>query len=200
MNFLIWCVIGYFFGSVPSGFLLTKYKNGIDLRAFGSKSIGATNVLRTGNKKLAALTLLCDLSKGLAFTLLISAVEAGSVIFYAAFCCLLGHVYPIWLKFKGGKGVATVAGIFFALSPAVALCSAVIWGACAKLFKVSSIASLSFSFSFASITLFKFLFGRGSFDIFIFAAVVFAFLLYTHKENLKKLLNHGEYKFNKNFS
>ena len=75
---------------------------------------------------------------------------------------------------------ATVAGIFFALSPAVALCSAVIWGACAKLF--------------------KFLFGHGSFDIFIFAAVVFVFLLYTHKDNLKKLFNHGEYKFNKNFS
>lgn len=193
MNILFLFLAGYLIGSIPFGYIYTKHFCGIDLRDFGSNSTGTTNVLRTGNKKLAIYTLLSDALKGTVIVLLTSIFSGNSLIPLAiGFCCILGHVYPIWLKFKGGKGAATAAGTFLALSPISAIASAIIWIISAKLTKISSLASLLFCFSFTGITIFRFIAGNTSIPLVVYSIAVFAFLIYTHKDNLKRLIKKQE--------
>jgi glycerol-3-phosphate acyltransferase PlsY len=136
-------VLGYLLGSIAFGLILTRLSGGPDLRSIGSGNIGATNVLRTGNKKIAALTLLGDMLKGTAAVLLAAYLIGGrSAALVAGFGAFLGHVFPVWLNFKGGKGVATYLGILIGLAWPVALVFAAIWLVVAKLSKYSSLSAL----------------------------------------------------------
>ncbi len=136
-------VVGYLLGSIPFGIVLTRLSGGPDLRSIGSGNIGATNVLRTGNKKLAAATLVGDMLKGtvavVAASALLGGREAGLVAGLGAF---LGHLFPVWLSFRGGKGVATFLGILIALKGSVALLFAAIWLSIAYLTRYSSLSAL----------------------------------------------------------
>ena len=135
--------IGYLLGSIPFGLLLTRIGGTADIRPIGSGSIGATNVLRTGRKGLAALTLLLDAAKGAAAVLIGGILAGPPGIFFGGIASLLGHNYPVWLKFKGGKGVATGLGIMLVADWRVALAAAVVWLAAVALLRMSSAASLA---------------------------------------------------------
>lgn len=136
-------VLGYLFGSIPFGIVLTRLTGGPDLRTIGSGNIGATNVLRTGNKKLAALTLLGDMLKGTAAVLIAGWLLGGKGAALAAgLGAFLGHLFPVWLRFKGGKGVATFLGILIGLKWSIALIFAAIWLSIAYLSKYSSLSAL----------------------------------------------------------
>jgi glycerol-3-phosphate acyltransferase PlsY len=138
-------VVGYLLGSIPFGLLLTRLAGGPDLRSIGSGNIGATNVLRTGNKALAAATLLGDLLKGTVAVLFarhFGPADAGLVAGLGAF---LGHLFPVWLRFRGGKGVATYIGVLLALAWPTALFFGAVWLTVAALFRYSSLASLTAS-------------------------------------------------------
>jgi glycerol-3-phosphate acyltransferase PlsY len=194
MELFLLCVIGYLIGSIPTGFLLMKFANGMDIRKLGSHSTGATNVLRSGNKTLALLTLLGDALKGIFFTLTLKLFCDDPFWLVAVFCCTIGHAYPIWLAFKGGKGVATSAGIFLVIAPTYAALSILIWAALAKFLKISSIASLALSVSFASLCTYGFVSGQTNLDVFLFSLASLAFLFFTHYENLKRIIHKDEQK------
>jgi glycerol-3-phosphate acyltransferase PlsY len=140
---LIALVVGYLFGSIPFGIILTRLAGGPDLRSIGSGNIGATNVLRTGNKKLAAATLVGDMLKGTVAVLVgarfLGGPEAALAAGVGAF---LGHLFPVWLRFKGGKGVATYLGVLIGVKASIALIFAAIWLSLAYLFRYSSLAAL----------------------------------------------------------
>jgi glycerol-3-phosphate acyltransferase PlsY len=135
-------ILGYLFGSIPFGLLLTKFSGGPDLRAIGSGNIGATNVLRTGNKKLAAATLALDMLKGTAAVLLARHFIDPEAAVFAAVGAFLGHLFPVWLRFKGGKGVATYIGILLGLAWPAALLFCAIWLIVALIFRYSSLSAL----------------------------------------------------------
>ena len=139
-------VIGYLLGSIPFGLILTRFGGAGDLRAIGSGSIGATNVLRTGRKGLAAATLILDGGKGAAAVLIAEAIQPGLGPM-AALAAFVGHCYPVWLKFNGGKGVATALGILLALNWPIALIAAGAWLAVVSLFRISSLGSLAAALS-----------------------------------------------------
>lgn len=143
MTLLLPVVIGYLLGSVPFGLILTRMTGAGDLRSIGSGSIGATNVLRTGRKGLAAATLFLDAAKGAVAVLVAAAIDPG----YAAWgglAAFVGHCYPVWLKFRGGKGVATALGILIGMQAfAVTLICGLVWAATLALFRISSVASLA---------------------------------------------------------
>ena len=143
VDLILSALFGYFLGSIPFGLLLTKMAGHGDVRDIGSGNIGATNVLRTGSKALAAFTLLADMLKGLIPVLVVS-WSLGLVPFgiVAGFAALLGHMFPVWLKFKGGKGVATYIGACFGISFYLGLAFIGIWLAMAFLFKISSLSAL----------------------------------------------------------
>jgi glycerol-3-phosphate acyltransferase PlsY len=134
-------VIGYLLGSIPFGLLLTRLAGHGDIRQIGSGNIGATNVLRTGSKGAAALTLLLDLAKGWAAVVICQAWGADAAL-AAAGCVIIGHMFPVWLGFRGGKGVATALGVLIALAWPVALGTALVWLATALLIHYSSLAAL----------------------------------------------------------
>lgn len=138
---LLSLAFGYLLGSIPFGLILTRMAGLGDVRKIGSGNIGATNVLRTGNKKLAAATLLLDALKGSAAAFIASywGIEAGIAAGFAAF---IGHLYPVWLGFKGGKGVATYIGVLLGLAPLMVLAFAVIWLGMAKISRYSSLSAL----------------------------------------------------------
>jgi acyl phosphate:glycerol-3-phosphate acyltransferase len=142
MDWLYALSLGYGFGSVPFGLILTRAFGAGDLRSIGSGSIGATNVLRTGRKGLAAATLLLDAAKGF-LAVWIAWRWLPEVAGFAAIGAIVGHCFPVWLKFNGGKGVATAAGVCAALSWQVLLIGAVIWAAMLAVSKISSVSSLS---------------------------------------------------------
>ncbi|MDR2074837.1 MAG: glycerol-3-phosphate 1-O-acyltransferase PlsY [Holosporales bacterium] len=192
---LTYSIIGYIIGSIPFGYIYAKFFTGVDLREFGSHSTGTTNVLRCGNKKLAAVTLVSDVLKG-------SLVTVASLIFcdykaaiFASFFCVIGHVYPVWLKFKGGKGAATTAGTFLVFSPVVALVSAIIWGITAKFSKISSLASLIFCLSFTIITIFRFCVGDADLYLLVYSCLILFFLLFSHRNNINRLIHKEENTF-----
>jgi glycerol-3-phosphate acyltransferase PlsY len=135
-------LFGYACGAIPFGLVLTRLAKTSDLRAIGSGNIGATNVLRTGRKDLAALTLLLDLSKGIVAVWIVAFFAQGTTMLFAALGAFLGHLFPIWLGFKGGKGVATYIGILFALAWPAGLAFCLIWLAVAALTRYSSLAAL----------------------------------------------------------
>src|SRR5262245_31294937 len=139
---IIALIVGYLFGSIPFGLLLTKLAGSGDIRSVGSGNIGATNVLRTGRKGLAAGTLLGDLLKGTVAVLLMNRFAGAEAGLVAGLGAVLGHVFPVWLGFKGGKGVATYIGVLIAVSWLVALAFAAIWAAVAAATRYSSLSGL----------------------------------------------------------
>lgn len=142
MNEILAGVLGYLLGSVPFGLLLTRLTGAGDLRSIGSGNIGATNVLRTGRKGLAATTLLLDLAKGLAAVLIARAIWPGSEAF-AAVGAVVGHCFPVWLRFHGGKGVATLAGVCFGLAWPIGLAYAVLWLGVLAISRISSLGGMT---------------------------------------------------------
>jgi len=134
--------IGYLLGSIPSGLILTRLAGLGDVRKIGSGNIGATNVLRTGNKAIAALTLVCDVAKGVA-AVLIGARWGTEAMLLAGGAAVLGHMFPVWIGFRGGKAVATAVGVLAVIAWPVALVAALVWLAVAILFRYSSFAALA---------------------------------------------------------
>ena len=192
MNLLLLCILGYLIGSIPTGFLLTKFFGGVDVRHVGSHSTGATNVLRSGHKILALITLLVDGLKGMVLAFVTKEMLGSSYYLVIAFCCLIGHVFPIWLGFKGGKGAATSAGIFVVVSPLFASISIIVWAVMARVVKISSLASIALTLSFASLCSYGYIFKDTDIDVFLFSMIVLAFLLLTHFRNIKRMIHKSE--------
>ncbi|MBT5295611.1 MAG: glycerol-3-phosphate 1-O-acyltransferase PlsY [Octadecabacter sp.] len=141
-TYLFWAAVAYFVGSIPFGLILARVMGLGNLRDIGSGNIGATNVLRTGSKKAAALTLLFDGGKGAAVVLIAKANTAPDAVQLAAFFVMVGHCFPVWLKFRGGKGVATFLGVLYALAWPVGIAACLTWLATAAIFRFSSLAAL----------------------------------------------------------
>lgn len=184
-------LFGYLYGSIPSGLLLAKAMGAGDIRKIGGGNIGATNAMRTGNKKLGALTLLCDMLKGTVAVLMAYALapEAAPL---AGLAAVIGHVFPVWLRFKGGKGVATALGVLFALSPWVFLGSVLTWLA---VFKWKRISSLSALVAFALAPLYCFFTGNMQNTLLVLVLAMLIFV--THRSNISRLLKGEENVFKK---
>lgn len=180
-------VLGYLLGSVPFGLLLTRAAGLGDVRNIGSGNIGATNVLRTGNKALAAATLLLDMLKGTAAVLAAGHFFGEQAALIAGFGAFLGHLYPVWLNFKGGKGVATYLGVLAGLVPMAALVFVVVWIATAAAFRYSSLAALV-----ASVIVPVVLFVMGYPATAGLFALMSAIIFYKHKANVQRLLAGNE--------
>ncbi len=187
----------YLLGSVPFGLILTKLAGLGDIRAVGSGNIGATNVLRTGHKGLAALTLIFDVAKGVAAVLI--AKWFGGLYGYAILCSLIagfgaviGHVFPVWLKFKGGKGVATTFGVLLALSPATAAVTGAVWLFMLLIFRYSSLAALA-----ACVIATFFAFGYAGQSVGILIGALALLVIVKHTANIRRLFNGTEPKIGK---
>ena len=185
LNFFI-ILISYLFGSIPSGYILTKYFSKIDITKEGSGNIGATNVLRSGSKRLAIITLLLDASKGI-IPIIIFYNSTFSLIL-AGLSSFIGHNYPIWLKFNGGKGIATYLGISFALSLKLGLIFILIWLITALISKTSSISSLLTIFLIPFISLLILDEKLISLLFLILTSIAF----YRHRSNIKRIINGNE--------
>ena len=179
---ILWAVIGYLLGSVPFGMILAQRMGLGNLREIGSGNIGATNVLRTGNKKAAALTLLLDGAKGAVAVLLARATAGEDAAQVAALAAFLGHCYPVWLSFKGGKGVATFLGIMLALAWPVGIACCLTWLAGAAATRVSSYAAI---LSAAMSTIWAVLLGHS--NLMILGAVLTLLLFWRHRANIARL-------------
>jgi glycerol-3-phosphate acyltransferase PlsY len=179
-------LLGYGLGSIPFGILLTRAFGAGDLRQVGSGNIGATNVLRTGRKGLAAATLLLDLAKGAAAVLIAGRLFPGEAPL-AAIGAFVGHCYPVWLGFRGGKGVATLMGIVLALHWPIALLYAAVWLGLLALLRISSVAGTAAAIS-APVG--AALFGR--FDLVMLLLVLALIVLWKHGENIERLLTGNE--------
>ena len=179
-------VLSYLLGSIPFGVILTRLGGAGDLRTIGSGNIGATNVLRTGRKGLAAATLLLDMAKGAVAVLLVAHLFPGNALLAAA-GAFIGHCYPVWLKIKGGKGVATLMGIVVALHWPLGLVYAVVWLGLLAGLRISSVAGMAAALSapFAAA-----LFGR--FDLVLLLLAVALIVLWKHRENIERLFSGTE--------
>ena len=180
-------VFGYLLGSIPFGLLLTRAAGGPDIRAIGSGNIGATNVLRTGKKGLAAATLLCDALKGTAAVLLTAHYAAPDAALVAGLGAFLGHLFPVWLKFKGGKGVAVYIGVLIGLYWPGALIFIAIWLSVAALSRYSSLAALV-----ASALIPLALWGLGQPSAAALFLLLSALLWIMHRANIGRLLQGSE--------
>ena len=187
MSLLPWIGFGYLLGSIPFGLILTRAAGLGDVRKIGSGNIGATNVLRTGNKKLAAATLLLDGAKGAAAVLLARHFASEPAALLAGLAAVLGHLFPLWLGFKGGKGVATGYGVLIAASWPAGLLAGAVWLVMAKLARISSAAALA-SFALAPILAWV-IAGR---DTALLALAVAALIFIRHQANIARLLDGTE--------
>lgn len=196
--YVISMLLGYFIGSIPFGLILTKMAGYGDIRKIGSGNIGATNVLRTGNKTLALLTVLCDASKAGVAALIAQTVFGGSVTaaLIAGSCGVLGHNFPIWLKFKGGKGVASTFGFILATCWPVALIALAIWLIMAFTFKYSSLSALTAAVLVPVVSHFL----APTVEYTWFYTAIVALVVIRHHANIKRLLKGEEskIKLNKN--
>tara|TARA_Y100000590_G_C15513692_1_gene936417 strand:- start:18 stop:629 length:612 start_codon:yes stop_codon:yes gene_type:complete len=200
MDIFLVILLSYLSGSIPFGLLLTKLYSKVDIRNIGSGNIGATNVLRTGNKYLAALTLLLDILKGY-LPVLITSQNYPELIHLSSLLAFLGHLFPIWIKFKGGKGVATYLGILFALSIQLSFLFIFTWLVVSLIFKYSSLSSM-----FASLTVFvvtliketalKSVNANINFDgdLRLILFTFFILIIFTHRKNISNLKNKTEKK------
>jgi glycerol-3-phosphate acyltransferase PlsY len=186
-DYIIVIISSYLIGSVPFGLILTKLTTNTDIRQHGSGNIGATNVLRTAGKKLGAITLLLDTSKGIIATyatyILYPHLEA-----YAALFSILGHIFPCWLEFKGGKGVATAIGTLSVCYLPTGLCMATIWLSIFKLTKISSLSSIG---AMLIAPIFTYCM-TGYSPIFILNMIVSAIVIAKHYQNIKRLIQGEE--------
>jgi len=181
-------VYSYLLGSVPFGLIITKIFLGKDIRKVGSGNIGTTNVLRTGKKSLAAATLSFDVFKGY-LSILITYNYFNDLIYLSALICLIGHIYPIWLKFKGGKGVATYLGIILSFSFTLGIIFGITWVIIAMISKYSSLSSI---LSSMTVWIYSILFVNEMQSYLLF--FLFIIILFTHKENIIRLKNSKETK------
>ena len=195
MNFLndlneifVIIAISYAFGSIPFGYLITKFFLKKDIRKIGSGNIGATNVLRTGNRIIGYSTLILDVFKAI-LPLIIIKIYMYEYLFIASLSVFLGHVFPIWLKFKGGKGVATYVGILCCINLYLGIGFGFFWIITLIIFKYSSLSSLVASLSIPFIDYFIL-----KNELISFYIIMFVLIFYTHRENIKRLVNKEESK------
>jgi glycerol-3-phosphate acyltransferase PlsY len=187
INLIIVAVYSYLLGSIPFGLFLTKIFLKKDIREIGSGNIGTTNVLRTGKKSLAVATLVLDLLKGY-FSIIITFAYFENLISYSALICFIGHIFPLWLKFKGGKGVATYLGVILALSYKFFLIFGITWLVLSFLFRYASLSSIV-----SSLIVFVYsYFFINNFSLILF--IFFIIIIYTHRENIVRLKNSEESK------
>ena len=187
MEVIIIAIASYLIGSIPFGFILTKIFLKKDIRDIGSGNIGATNALRTGNKSLGYGTLLLDILKAI-IPVIYTKLNYPDYIFITSMFVFLGHVFPLWLKFKGGKGVAPYVGILFSINLIYGILFVSIWIITFLISKYSSLASLIASFTIPIYLLF---FNN---ENLIFFSIMFVLIFYTHRENVKRLKNKEENK------
>ena len=188
MDYISIIFLAYLLGSIPSGFLLTKFFLKKDIRNIGSGNIGATNALRTGNKVIGFATLVFDVGKAVLPIIFIK-LNFPEYIYVAALSVFLGHVFPVWLKFKGGKGVATYLGILFSMNIIFGIVFIISW---VIIFLISKFSSLSSLVASLNIPIFVFL-NNGQSNVFFFF-IMFVLIFYTHRENIKRLKNKEETK------
>ena len=188
MEYLIIGIASYLMGSIPFGLVLTKIFLKKDIREIGSGNIGATNVLRTGNKIIGYSTLILDIAKAIIPVIYVK-INFPELIYIASLCAFLGHVFPIWLKFKGGKGVATYVGILFSINILLGLIFTTSWVAVFLLFKYSSLSSI-----IGSLSIPVYLLVTGQTNNVIFFVIMFILIFFTHRENIKRLKNKEESK------
>ena len=181
-------IISYLMGSIPFGLILTRVFLKKDIRDIGSGNIGATNALRTGNKLIGYTTLILDISKAIIPVIYVK-INFPELIFIASLCAFLGHVFPIWLKFKGGKGVATYVGILFSINILLGTIFIISWIVIFVLTKYSSLSSI---IGAISIPLYLLLTGQS--NNVIFFIIMFVLIFFTHRENIKRLKNKEESK------
>ena len=185
-------LFGYLLGSIPFGLLLTKIAGTKDIREIGSGNIGATNVLRTGRKGLAAATLIGDMLKGTLAVLIVSALLGRNLAFIAALAAFLGHLFPVWLRFKGGKGVAIYIGLLLGLTWPAVLAFGVVWAMVAAITRYSSLSGL-----LASVATLAFLWWHGDFQVTQLFFVLTVLLWITHRANIARLIAGTEGKIGK---
>jgi acyl phosphate:glycerol-3-phosphate acyltransferase len=181
-TYILALAIGYLLGSIPFGLVLTKFAGTQDLRSIGSGNIGATNVLRTGRKGLAAATLLCDMLKGTAAVLIAGFVGGPDAAMLAGLAAFLGHLFPVWLNFKGGKGVAVYIGVLIGLFWPAAVVFCILWLATAATTRYSSLSGLVAGFV---TPIFLWWFGHPALAALF--AVLTLLLFYVHRENIRRL-------------
>ena len=187
MEIIVISILSYLMGSIPFGFILTKIFLKKDIRDIGSGNIGATNALRTGNKSLGYGTLFLDVIKAVIPVIYVK-LNYTDYIFIASLCVFLGHVFPIWLKFKGGKGVATYVGILFSINLTLGFIFIGVWF---FTFLISKYSSLSSLFGSLSVPIYLFFFTSQNL---VFFSIMFILIFYTHRENVKRLKNKEESK------
>ena len=188
MDYLAVGIASYLMGSIPFGLILTKIFLKKDIREIGSGNIGATNALRTGNKFIGYSTLILDITKAIIPVIYVK-VNYSDLIYIASLCAFLGHVFPIWLKFKGGKGVATYVGILFSINIILGFIFIASWVFIFLLSKYSSLSSI-----IGSISIPIYILIAGQINDAIFFAIMFILIFFTHRENIKRLKNKEESK------
>ena len=188
MDYLIVGITSYLMGSIPFGLILTKIFLNKDIRDIGSGNIGATNALRTGNKLIGYSTLILDIAKAIIPVIFVK-INYPDLIYIASLCAFLGHVFPVWLKFKGGKGVATYVGILFSINFFLGIIFVVIWGIIFLMFRYSSLSSI-----IGSISIPIYILITDQISNAIFFSIMFVLIFFTHRENIKRLKNKEESK------
>ena len=188
LEIIVVLLYSYFLGSIPFGLIITKIFLNKDIRDVGSGNIGTTNVLRTGKKSLAITTLIFDIFKGY-LSVMITLKYFNDLIYFSALICFIAHIFPIWLKFKGGKGVATYLGIILALSFKFGIIFGVTWLLISFIFKYSSLASM-----IGALTVFAYSIILDNNTLSIFLFITFIIILYTHRENIIRLKDSKETK------
>ena len=188
MDILIIGIFSYLMGSIPFGLILTKLFLNKDIREIGSGNIGATNVLRSGNKIIGYTTLIFDILKAVIPVIFVKTYYTD-FLYLASLCAFLGHVFPVWLKFKGGKGVATYVGILFVINIYFGIIFGLCWFVIFGITKFSSLSSL-----IASISIPVYLIITSQFNEILFFTIMFVLIFFTHRENIKRLKNKEETK------
>ena len=188
MDYFIVGIVSYFMGSIPFGLILTKIFLNKDIREIGSGNIGATNALRTGNKLIGYSTLILDIAKAIIPVIFVK-INYPDLIYIASLCAFLGHVFPIWLKFKGGKGVATYVGILFSINLLLGIIFVASWGIIFLMFRYSSLSSI-----IGSISIPIYILMTDQISNAIFFSIMFVLIFFTHRENIKRLKNKEESK------
>ena len=190
LNILYVIIYSYILGSIPFGLIITKFFLGKDIRNIGSGNIGTTNVLRTGKKSLAAATLILDIFKGY-ISIFITNIYFNELIYLSALICLIGHIYPLWLKFKGGKGVAAYLGIILGISFTFGIIFGLAWLLIAIIFRYASLSSIIGSMSVWIYSIFM----DNEIQTYLLF-INFIIIIYTHKDNIIRLKNSNESKIN----
>jgi len=188
LEIIIVLFYSYFLGSIPFGLIITKIFLNQDIRNVGSGNIGTTNVLRTGKKSLAIATLIFDILKGYV-SIVVALKYFNDLIYFSALICFIGHIFPVWLKFKGGKGVATYLGIIFALSFKFGIIFGITWLIISFIFKYSSLASM-----IGALIIFAYSTILDNTTLSVFLFISFIIILYTHRENIVRLKDSKETK------